>query len=147
MMLFWSYTVLIFCFSSRRRHTRCALVTGVQTCALPIYDLHWLDTFERLRSGALRTLGSESLTGIITFPSFHAAAAVLLGWGFASFGRLGWPLVALNALMFVSAIVGGGHYLVDLIAGAAVALIGLWLAARLIDRPKDRKSTRLNSSH
>src|SRR3546814_1736035 len=29
--------ILIFFFSSRRRHTRCALVTGVQTCALPIY--------------------------------------------------------------------------------------------------------------
>src|SRR3546814_10537263 len=28
---------LICFFSSRRRHTRCALVTGVQTCALPIY--------------------------------------------------------------------------------------------------------------
>src|SRR3546814_11800763 len=28
---------LCFFFSSRRRHTRCALVTGVQTCALPIY--------------------------------------------------------------------------------------------------------------
>src|SRR3546814_15816322 len=28
---------LLFFFSSRRRHTRCALVTGVQTCALPIY--------------------------------------------------------------------------------------------------------------
>src|SRR3546814_5559171 len=28
--------VTIFFFSSRRRHTRCALVTGVQTCALPI---------------------------------------------------------------------------------------------------------------
>src|SRR3546814_7956301 len=27
---------MIFFFSSRRRHTRCALVTGVQTCALPI---------------------------------------------------------------------------------------------------------------
>src|SRR3546814_2393338 len=26
-----------FFFSSRRRHTRCALVTGVQTCALPIF--------------------------------------------------------------------------------------------------------------
>src|SRR3546814_3319020 len=26
-----------FCFSSRRRHTRCALVIGVQTCALPIF--------------------------------------------------------------------------------------------------------------
>src|SRR3546814_1659651 len=28
--------VFCFFFSSRRRHTRCALVTGVQTCALPI---------------------------------------------------------------------------------------------------------------
>src|SRR3546814_10104509 len=30
--------VYLFFFSSRRRHTRCALVTGVQTCALPISD-------------------------------------------------------------------------------------------------------------
>src|SRR3546814_19402162 len=28
--------MILFFFSSRRRHTRCALVTGVQTCALPI---------------------------------------------------------------------------------------------------------------
>src|SRR3546814_2436543 len=28
--------IFVFFFSSRRRHTRCALVTGVQTCALPI---------------------------------------------------------------------------------------------------------------
>src|SRR3546814_5248716 len=28
--------LMFFFFSSRRRHTRCALVTGVQTCALPI---------------------------------------------------------------------------------------------------------------
>src|SRR3546814_2247694 len=30
------WVCVFFCFSSRRRHTRCALVTGVQTCALPI---------------------------------------------------------------------------------------------------------------
>src|SRR3546814_5413562 len=38
--------LLFFFFSSRRRHTRCALVTGVQTCALPISapaaDLAWI---------------------------------------------------------------------------------------------------------
>src|SRR3546814_7200758 len=34
--------VLYFVFSSRRRHTRCALVTGVQTCALPILALTYL---------------------------------------------------------------------------------------------------------
>src|SRR3546814_4165126 len=33
--LFW--LCCVFFFSSRRRHTRCALVTGVQTCALPIF--------------------------------------------------------------------------------------------------------------
>src|SRR3546814_3757443 len=31
--------VLFIFFSSRRRHTRCALVTGVQTCALPIFKV------------------------------------------------------------------------------------------------------------
>src|SRR3546814_10260112 len=31
-------------FSSRGRHTRCALVTGVQACALPIWVHNWLDT-------------------------------------------------------------------------------------------------------
>src|SRR3546814_12580467 len=43
-MILWLLNVLctfcicfLFFFSSRRRHTRCALVTGVQTCALPIY--------------------------------------------------------------------------------------------------------------
>src|SRR3546814_9423012 len=32
-----------FFFSSRRRHTRCALVTGVQTCALPIWYKRYLN--------------------------------------------------------------------------------------------------------
>src|SRR3546814_3778083 len=36
-------------FSSRRRHTRCALVTGVQTCALPIYPVVELDGDEMTR--------------------------------------------------------------------------------------------------
>src|SRR3546814_9556363 len=35
--LFLVFVCVLFFFSSRRRHTRCALVTGVQTCALPIY--------------------------------------------------------------------------------------------------------------
>src|SRR3546814_7161226 len=38
--------VFLFFFSSRRRHTRCALVTGVQTCALPILNAFVLGNFE-----------------------------------------------------------------------------------------------------
>src|SRR3546814_9717260 len=37
-MMYWCVIgIYSFFFSSRRRHTSCALVTGVQTCALPIY--------------------------------------------------------------------------------------------------------------
>src|SRR3546814_1224412 len=36
MLTDWVGYIISFFFSSRRRHTRCALVTGVQTCALPI---------------------------------------------------------------------------------------------------------------
>src|SRR3546814_3501519 len=36
-MVMFSDVLCCFFFSSRRRHTRCALVTGVQTCALPIF--------------------------------------------------------------------------------------------------------------
>src|SRR3546814_983460 len=41
-----SLIFLLLFFSSRRRHTRCALVTGVQTCALPILT----DAIERART-------------------------------------------------------------------------------------------------
>src|SRR3546814_5884997 len=47
------FGLFIFFFSSRRRHTRCALVTGVQTCALPILIKG------RSASGAAATQGSE----------------------------------------------------------------------------------------
>src|SRR3546814_4918775 len=42
--------VLLFFFSSRRRHTSCALVTGVQTCALPICQVQY---FEMLGSRSI----------------------------------------------------------------------------------------------
>src|SRR3546814_1301501 len=52
---------LYFFFSSRRRHTRCALVTGVQTCALPI---SWGETphaFVTLHPDAAQTIAAEDL--------------------------------------------------------------------------------------
>src|SRR3546814_13522825 len=49
--------ILLFFVASRRRHTRCALVTGVQTCALPIYDL--ADSF----GGGLRSCHLYTVSG------------------------------------------------------------------------------------
>src|SRR3546814_1164646 len=50
--------IVSFFFSSRRRHTRCALVTGVQTCALPICVRH---DFQPNPSRTYATIGIEGL--------------------------------------------------------------------------------------
>src|SRR3546814_2576319 len=51
-------TYFVFFFSSRRRHTNCALVTGVQTCALPICPRHcrWSGSTSARRSALLTCL-------------------------------------------------------------------------------------------
>src|SRR3546814_5017080 len=58
--------LLFFFFSSRRRHTRCALVTGVQTCALPICTIAAVErggrpnnviTVSAPTDGVIKTLG------------------------------------------------------------------------------------------
>src|SRR3546814_2915758 len=60
----------IFFFASRRRHTRCALVTGVQTCALPICFQHLLmeKPLKTLHNITLETNGTQPLD--INFKNF-----------------------------------------------------------------------------
>src|SRR3546814_15869179 len=52
--------MFVFFFSSRRRHTRCALVTGVQTCALPILSVEGIN-IELLQLGQTQPGGVEKL--------------------------------------------------------------------------------------
>src|SRR3546814_9781517 len=51
----------VFFFSSRRRHTRCALVTGVQTCALPIWGMRLVLTVPRAVARALQLTDGEAV--------------------------------------------------------------------------------------
>src|SRR3546814_2962952 len=55
------YYIRCFFFSSRRRHTRCALVTGVQTCALPICALQTL----------IQDKSYQALCKIVHAPYYH----------------------------------------------------------------------------
>src|SRR3546814_2102975 len=50
----------VFFYSSRRRHTRCALVTGVQTCALPISLLAFVFGQDGDKCLRKRTLGKQA---------------------------------------------------------------------------------------
>src|SRR3546814_2402473 len=63
-------TCLFFFFSSRRRHTRCALVTGVQTCALPIFS----NVFEQ-KSAFVSSNSSTAATEILGATATNNAQA------------------------------------------------------------------------
>ena len=93
------------------------------------------DSIPLLRGGTMRVLDITQLVGIVTFPSFHTCAAVLYLWAF-------WPVrwmrplsLASNGMLLIATPIGGGHYFIDIIAGAAIAVLAIaaakWLAARL----------------
>src|SRR3546814_7440073 len=61
---------VVFFFSSRRRHTSCALVTGVQTCALPIFHE------PRHRRFHITALAGSSPEIPLHRPSLHATSRI-----------------------------------------------------------------------
>src|SRR3546814_8656274 len=74
----------LFVFSSRRRHTRCALVTGVQTCALPIFSgaknaALPLMAASLLTADTLRLTNVPRLADIATMARLLAQHGVALG--------------------------------------------------------------------
>jgi membrane-associated phospholipid phosphatase len=81
-----------------------------------------------LRDGSIRSITTEIFTGLVSIPSFHAASAVLYAWVLWGNRWLRYPFLVLNICMGLSALINGGHYLVDLIAGCAVAALSIWLA-------------------
>src|SRR5262245_7894178 len=87
---------------------------------------------ERLHSGDLH-FALAQLTGVVSFPSFHTTMAILYVYGFGRVGWMGWVAALLNVAMLLAIPFYGGHYLVDVFAGAAVALISV-VAVKLWSR-------------
>jgi membrane-associated phospholipid phosphatase len=86
-----------------------------------------------VRDGSRRLLDLLGLAGVVTFPSFHAASALIYGWALWPV-RLMRPLaVAANAMMLASTPIDGGHYFIDIVAGLAVAALAI-VAARRVSR-------------
>jgi membrane-associated phospholipid phosphatase len=78
-----------------------------------------------LRDGSLRALDLGAMQGIVTFPSYHAALATIYIAAFRAVPVLRWVGGGWALLTLVSTPAGGGHYLVDVLAGVALALVAL----------------------
>jgi membrane-associated phospholipid phosphatase len=63
--------------------------------------------------------------GIMTFPSVHAAVAVLCAWSAWDLKALRYPVLALNIAMALSAVPSASHYLIDVVAGLGVAAFSI----------------------
>ena len=89
----------------------------------------------QVRDGSIRVLSSSTMSGLITFPSFHSAGAVLLGWGFRRVPVIGWAFVVLDALMLATIPFVGSHYFVDVLGGVAVAVLAIAMTRQAADFP------------
>ncbi|WP_157353489.1 phosphatase PAP2 family protein [Aromatoleum toluclasticum] len=69
----------------------------------------------------------RDMQGIVTFPSYHAALAVIFMYVYRGFRRAFPFAVALNTFMLISTPANGGHYLIDVIAGSVVAAVSVLL--------------------
>ena len=83
-----------------------------------------------LRDGSLRTLQVGSMVGIITFPSFHTAISLVLIWVSRGIAWLFWPTTLIGIGVLASIPSEGGHYFVDVAAGALVTAAAVALSAR-----------------
>ena len=84
-----------------------------QCCGTFIYEM------EKLRSGS-GSFPLGSLMGVISYPSFHTTMALALVQGFRSLGRIGAAAGQLNLFLLLGVPAFGGHYLMDVFAGAGV---------------------------
>jgi membrane-associated phospholipid phosphatase len=90
-------------------------------------DPEWRAHLLLLRSGHPLTIDVTAMHGVIFFPSFHTALAVTFAWVHRRTGASGMILLALNAVMIVSTLSEGDHYLVDVISGLAMTAGLIWL--------------------
>src|SRR3546814_12754024 len=115
-----------FFFSSRRRHTRCALVTGVQTCALPISHPGTLAKYlppaapDAAAQAVIKPAGGDSLSVYVNPYSGQVLGAL------PERGTLMWTIRRLHSLDYFGPIANGA---IEISAGWSILLVltGIYL--------------------
>ncbi len=106
------------------------------------YPAAWhMKHFLALRDGSLREIPLSNFQGLVSFPSFHTALALITVWALFPVRWFSAPIYVLNGVLIFSTLAIGGHYLADVIGGAFISLAAIALVSRksVISRvPVDR---------
>lgn len=95
---------------------------GAHGAYRPMTSTLHVAAIELLRTAPHAAVPLATAVGLVTFPSFHAVSAVLFVWAAWPARWLRLPILVLDLAMLASTPVEGTHYLVDIIAGVALAL-------------------------
>lgn len=96
------------------------------------YHYDYINLLQELRAGQ-RVFDLRALVGIVSFPSFHGALAVMFAYahrGLCTF----YPVAIVCALLWLSSMTMGNHYLTDLIGGTIIAAFAIWSSHCLFRR-------------
>mgnify|MGYP001628251632 CR=1 FL=1 len=95
------------------------------------FGYFFIEQFEAVRTSESFMVTTDTLSGILTFPSVHAGVAYLVIWAIWPLKWLRIPGTALNVVMAISAIANAGHYLVDILASIPLTVACALLAREI----------------
>jgi hypothetical protein len=78
--------------------------------------------FAALREPTSSFINFDVAQGLVTFPSLHAAWAVITWWAIRDMRLIGPSILVWNGIIILSTIPEGGHYFIDVIAGTAITI-------------------------
>jgi len=125
-MAVWTFAPSFGAFSV---YTLPASVTRHLPLAL---DAHYAQALVSLLAHGPGHISPTDAKGLIGFPSFHAVMALFVVWHARELAIIRWLAIALNSVVLVATPIQGGHHVVDVIAGFAVAALAILIANRVI---------------
>jgi len=96
----------------------------------------------QLHSGTFTALNFFEMHGIVSFPSYHTIVGLILIYSARNSRYLAWPVFVLNAVLILSTMPIGGHYLADVLAGGVVFLVSLAIVEHLNGRAMSTQPSR-----
>ena len=115
----------------------CILLSGPFPAAgaFPTFGVNlndpYVQQFRGVREGTLQVINLGQVQGIVQFPSFHTALAIVLAYAARGLGGFFLFSVVLNSLVILSTPAVGGHHLADLLGGTVLAMLAIFVERRV----------------
>jgi membrane-associated phospholipid phosphatase len=126
----WEYTWLFHVCSAIT-----VVIFAIWPAASPFLYRHYVPVFNQFRfmeqfrgiySGASTVVHWDAADGLVAFPSFHVAGAMIVTWALRRYAVWRAVLIPLNVTLAASTLLSGMHYATDLLGSLALCAFAVW---------------------